>query len=215
MTLPGIPCLYYGTEFALLDEGGKVGEDGETGRMMFYPRTGRPDGRRCEKIPRVFRDRGTRRIAREACRCCGPAILIPLWVDSGAGGEDDGVFAFARASDDRGDLRGGGRSTRPTKRASQERETNRCNSPPPLKTAGQNPAAGSDHRHRQRAGDLRVSGGRAIAPAGSASSLVVYEPSRGGVREKSAARESAASPDKLPLLRSRPGGVRLPNLHGP
>jgi len=33
--------------------------------------------------------------------------------------------------------------------------------------------------------------------------------------QKSAARESAASPDKLPLLRSRPGGVRLPNLHGP
>ena len=31
----------------------------------------------------------------------------------------------------------------------------------------------------------------------------------------SAARESAASPDKLPLLRSRPGGVRLPDLHGP
>ena len=26
--------------------------------------------------------------------------LIPLWVDSRASGDDDGVFAFARASDD-------------------------------------------------------------------------------------------------------------------
>ena len=42
MTLPGIPCLYYGTEFDLLDDGGKVGEDGETGRMMFYRQQGGP-----------------------------------------------------------------------------------------------------------------------------------------------------------------------------
>ena len=33
--------------------------------------------------------------------------------------------------------------------------------------------------------------------------------------EKSAVRESVASPDKLPLLRLRPGGFRLPNLHSP
>lgn len=33
--------------------------------------------------------------------------------------------------------------------------------------------------------------------------------------KKSAVRESVASTDKLPLLRLRPGGFRLPNLHSP
>lgn len=42
MTLTGIPCLYYGTEFVLIDDGGKIGEDGETGRMMFNRQRGGP-----------------------------------------------------------------------------------------------------------------------------------------------------------------------------
>ena len=42
MTLPGIPCLYYNTDFDLLDRKGAVGHDGETGRMMFYKHQGGP-----------------------------------------------------------------------------------------------------------------------------------------------------------------------------
>lgn len=40
LTLPGIPCLYYGTEAALLDDAATVNEGAESGRMTFIP----PDG---------------------------------------------------------------------------------------------------------------------------------------------------------------------------
>ncbi len=97
MTLPGIPCLYYGTEYAMLDEGGKVGEDGETGRLMFYPNEGGPSMEAVEKSPSF-----TEIAALAALRGRLPELrtgsVVPLWVDSGAGSEDDGVFAFGRAS---------------------------------------------------------------------------------------------------------------------
>jgi len=99
MTLPGIPCLYYGTEFALLDEGGKVGEDGETGRMMFYPRR---DGPAIDEVKssRSFSEIKALSDLRAKLPVLRTGKLVPLWVDSGSGSEDDGVFAFARAADD-------------------------------------------------------------------------------------------------------------------
>ena len=99
MTLPGIPCLYYGAEFDLLDSGGKIGQDGETGRMMFYRQQGGPTMKEVKSSPAFS---GISKLA--ALRAKLPVLrtgkVIPLWVDSGAGNTDDGVFAFARASDD-------------------------------------------------------------------------------------------------------------------
>ena len=99
MTLPGIPCLYYGTEFDLLDSLGKPGEDSETGRMMFFRQNGGPTMKDVESSPAFA---GISRLA--ALRAKLPVLrtgkLIPLWVDNASSTEDDGVFAFARASED-------------------------------------------------------------------------------------------------------------------
>ncbi|MEO8613849.1 MAG: alpha-amylase family glycosyl hydrolase [Luteolibacter sp.] len=99
MTLPGIPCLYYGTEFSLLDEGGKIGEDGETGRMMFFPSKGGPIMAEVEKS-QAFSDISKLAALREKLPVLRTGKWIPLWVDSGSSDQDDGVFAFARASED-------------------------------------------------------------------------------------------------------------------
>lgn len=99
MTLPGIPCLYYGTEFSLLDGEGKVGEDGETGRMMFYPRRDGPTMEQVKASP-TFSEIKALSDLRGKLPVLRDGALIPLWADSGSGAEDDGVFAFARASAD-------------------------------------------------------------------------------------------------------------------
>ena len=99
MTLPGIPCLYYGTEFSLLDEAGKIGEDGETGRMMFYQRKGGPTMAEV-KGSAAFSDIAKLAALREKLPVLRTGKWIPLWVDSGSSDQDDGVFAFARASED-------------------------------------------------------------------------------------------------------------------
>lgn len=99
LTLPGIPCLYYGTEVALLDEGGKIGEDGETGRMMFYPRRNGPTMAEVKSSPSFSEIKALSDI-RAKLPVLRTGNLIPLWCDSGAGSEDDGVFAFARATAD-------------------------------------------------------------------------------------------------------------------
>lgn len=99
MTLPGIPCLYYGTEYSLLDEGGKIGEDGETGRMMFYQRKGGPTIAEV-KSSAAFRDLANLAALRARLPVLRTGRWIPLWVDSGESDQDDGVFAFARASED-------------------------------------------------------------------------------------------------------------------
>lgn len=99
MTLPGIPCLYYGTEFSLLDAGGKIGEDGETGRMMFFPHKGGPIMKEVEKS-QTFSDISKLAALRKKLPVLRTGKWIPLWVDSASGDQDDGVFAFARASED-------------------------------------------------------------------------------------------------------------------
>lgn len=103
MTLPGIPCLYYGTEFALADDDGKIGEDGETGRKMFFTRKGGPTLSQVKESP-AFRDLSKLAEAREKFPVLRTGNVVPLWVDSGSGPEDDGIFAFARATADGSDF---------------------------------------------------------------------------------------------------------------
>ncbi|MBC8125690.1 MAG: hypothetical protein H8M99_00885 [Gloeobacteraceae cyanobacterium ES-bin-144] len=98
MTLPGIPCLYYGTEFALLDKAGKIGEDGETGRMMFYRSQGGPSMKDV-KASAAFVEISKLAALRAKLPVLRTGQVIPLWVDNDAGTDDNGVFAFARASE--------------------------------------------------------------------------------------------------------------------
>jgi glycosidase len=99
LTLPGIPCLYYGTEFAMHDEGGKVGEDGETGRMMFLPRS---DGPTMDAVKKSASFSGIKALAdlRAKLPALRTGALQPLWVDNSSGSEDDGVFCFGRVAQD-------------------------------------------------------------------------------------------------------------------
>jgi glycosidase len=98
MTLPGIPCLYYGTEASLLDDEGKIGEDGETGRMMFYPRKG---GLTIDEVrsSAAFSEIAKLADLRGKLPVLRTGMVIPLWVDSDSGHQDDGVFAFARSAE--------------------------------------------------------------------------------------------------------------------
>lgn len=99
LTLPGIPCLYYGTEFSMLDTLGKLGEDSETGRMMFYRHEGGPTMKEVESSA-TFMEISKLTALRAKLPVLRTGTLIPLWVDNAASTEDDGVYAFARASAD-------------------------------------------------------------------------------------------------------------------
>ncbi len=98
MTLPGIPCLYYGAEAALLDQHGKIGHDGETGRKMFFHKNG-PTRTDVRKSP-AFRDIAALAKLRATHPVLRHGRIHPLWVDSEGSSEDDGLFAFARISAD-------------------------------------------------------------------------------------------------------------------
>ncbi|MDP3849898.1 MAG: alpha-amylase family glycosyl hydrolase [Luteolibacter sp.] len=99
MTLPGIPCLYYGTEFALPDHEAEIGWDCETGRMMFFKNKGGPSVREVRNS-HSFSEISQLAALRAKLPVLRTGSLIPLWMDSGEGDEDDGVFAFARAGED-------------------------------------------------------------------------------------------------------------------
>lgn len=99
MTLPGIPCLYYGTEAAIADDVAQVGWDAESGRMMFYRRTDGPNAKDV-RTSTPFREISQLAALRAKHPILRTGRLIPLWVDSGESDEDDGVFAFGRANED-------------------------------------------------------------------------------------------------------------------
>lgn len=99
MTLPGIPCLYYGTEFALADQTGKIGEDSETGRLMFFPRRNAPTITEVKNSASFTEIRALADL-RKRLPVLRSSDVIPLWVDSDSITEDDGLFAFARAGED-------------------------------------------------------------------------------------------------------------------
>ena len=96
---PGIPCLYYGTEFGQLDDKGRIGQDGETGRMsMDLNVTGKDKAvRDCETFVYL-------RVVSHFALAWRDWAVVPLWSDSPDGPEDDGVFAFARVGPKPGDF---------------------------------------------------------------------------------------------------------------
>ena len=96
LTLPGIPCIYYGTENSMPDPDGKIGEDGETGRFTYLPRVG------SVPIDEVKQSASFKEISalislREKLPVLRNGSFIPLWTDSDADSSDDGVFAYARS----------------------------------------------------------------------------------------------------------------------
>lgn len=99
LTLPGIPCLYYGAEFALHDQDGRIGRDGETGRMTFFRKRGGPSLSEV-KSSGSFQDIARLTRIRAALPFLRTGAFLPLWVDSGESSEDDGLFVFARSGKD-------------------------------------------------------------------------------------------------------------------
>ena len=95
LTLPGIPCLYYGTEFDLQDRDGKPGQDGETGRQMFYRQRGGPSLAEVKSSP-AFAEISKLAALRARLPVLRTGKVVPLWAG------DQGLFAFARASADGG-----------------------------------------------------------------------------------------------------------------
>lgn len=99
LTAPGIPCLYYGAEVALLDPQGRVGQDSETGRITLYPRGQDASWVKVTDDP-AFRAIGELAALRRQLPELRRGRFVPLWCDSPADRGDDGVFAFAREAED-------------------------------------------------------------------------------------------------------------------
>ena len=99
MTLPGIPCIYYGTEFAIQDEHAETGWDSETGRMTFFPHDSGPTSREVRNST-PFREFSHLAALRARMPALRTGRFIPLWVDNPGFSDDDGVFAYGRASED-------------------------------------------------------------------------------------------------------------------
>ena len=100
MTLPGIPCVYYGAETALHDTRGGIGEDTETGRMTLWKRGSGPTLAEVKKLA-PFATMARLAKARRDYAALREGEFRPLWADSGDSTEDDGVFAFARVMPDK------------------------------------------------------------------------------------------------------------------
>ncbi|NBB80134.1 MAG: hypothetical protein GVY36_11930 [Verrucomicrobia bacterium] len=94
LTLPGIPCLYYGTEIDLHDKQGTIGPNSETGRLAYIPADQSRPFAEARNQPGFQQIRRLTEIRRQY-----PALAIgnfhPLWSDSPGSDQDDGVFAFA------------------------------------------------------------------------------------------------------------------------
>ncbi|HKK19743.1 MAG TPA: alpha-amylase family glycosyl hydrolase [Opitutales bacterium] len=99
LTMPGIPCLYYGSEVALQDEQAGPYEDAETGRLTYLDAD---ESKALELNPKDDHFQAMAEIIR--LRKELPALhgfeIQPLWVDSPAAATDDGIFAFARGGPD-------------------------------------------------------------------------------------------------------------------
>jgi glycosidase len=95
MTLPGIPCIYYGAEVAMHDTRGKVAEDTESGRMTLFRREAMPSPARVRESS-SFRTIAKLAALRKELPALRDGGFAPLWVDSAVHNDDDGVFAFVR-----------------------------------------------------------------------------------------------------------------------
>lgn len=102
MTLPGIPCLYYGAETAMHDTHGRIGQDSESGRTTLWKREAAPSLASVRRNP-SFDAIARLTKARRNLVALREGTFLPLWSDSGDQDTDDGVFAFARVMPDRKD----------------------------------------------------------------------------------------------------------------
>ena len=91
----GIPCLYYGTEAALHDQDGTLMGDSESGRLTFL-RTDEPDALKSAQTSAAFNNLTSFIKLRRELPALARGATAPLWVDSGSSPQDDGIFAFAR-----------------------------------------------------------------------------------------------------------------------
>ncbi len=95
LSMPGIPCLYYGSELALLDPEAEVNEDSETGRLTYIS-AGNANALTDNQSNRHFLALAELIRLRKELPALRSDQIYPLWVDSDRGPQDDGIFAFAR-----------------------------------------------------------------------------------------------------------------------
>ena len=94
LTLPGIPCLYYGTETDLRDGEGTIGPNTETGRLTFLPADQSKPFAEARKNP-AFQQISALTEIRRRFPALAAGDVHPLWSDSPDSADDDGIFAFA------------------------------------------------------------------------------------------------------------------------
>jgi len=91
----GIPCLYYGTEAGICDAKGKVGKEGETGRLTLVP-TGLLENFDHIRKTVTFQSLAALTALRAKLAPLRDGVCSPLWSDSASSDTDDGVFGFVR-----------------------------------------------------------------------------------------------------------------------
>jgi glycosidase len=95
LTMPGVPCLYYGSETALLDPLAGPHEDAETGRLT-YIRANDADAMAGNRADDHFQAMAQLIRLRKELPALHGFDIQTLWVDSAAATTDDGIFAFVR-----------------------------------------------------------------------------------------------------------------------
>lgn len=97
LTMPGIPCLYYGTEVALSDDHATVQEDAETGRLTYLP------AKLADPFNEARQNTNFQRLAslielRNTLPALHSSSIRSLWIDRDASRDDDGIYAFIRGA---------------------------------------------------------------------------------------------------------------------
>ncbi|MEC8614761.1 MAG: hypothetical protein VXY17_05095, partial [Verrucomicrobiota bacterium] len=99
LTLPGIPCIYYGTEAALIDYQANINQDAESGRMTFF-KTSEPSLMNDIRTNSCFQMIACLNQLRRKLTSLTKVDTHILWVDNDLSDCDDGIFAFARTTHD-------------------------------------------------------------------------------------------------------------------
>lgn len=97
LTLPGIPCIYYGTEAALIDYQANINQDAESGRMTFF-KSSKPFLMNDVRSNSCFLMIASLNQLRSKLTSLIEGDTHILWVDSDLADCDDGIFAFARTT---------------------------------------------------------------------------------------------------------------------
>jgi alpha-amylase len=91
----GIPVLYYGTEAGITDAKGKIGKDGESGRLTLIP-AGLLENFDHIRKTRSFQSLAAFNEMRKKLPPLQDGAFSPLWSDSPSSDTDDGIFGFVR-----------------------------------------------------------------------------------------------------------------------